>query len=151
DPAKPVVLVYGPDLGLVRERAEALIKQAVDDPSDPFMLVRLDADDVSSNPARLAEEAQTIPMFGGKRAVWVRSNPRLNIAPAVEALLALPSMECLTVVEAGELRPTSPLRKACERAKQAAAIACYADSQRDLEVLVERTVRDAKLTIADDA
>ena len=29
DPARPVVLVFGPDAGLVRERAEALIRGAV--------------------------------------------------------------------------------------------------------------------------
>ena len=31
------------------------------------------------------------------------------------------------MIEAGELRPESPLRKACERAKTAVAIACYPD------------------------
>ena len=27
DPGKPIVLVYGPDLGLVHERADALIRR----------------------------------------------------------------------------------------------------------------------------
>src|SRR5262245_12674966 len=71
DPAKPVVLVYGPDSGLVGERARALIDSAVDDSNDPFQLVRIDGDDLNGNPLRLVEEANTIPLFGGKRAVWV--------------------------------------------------------------------------------
>ena len=37
---------------------------------------------------RLVEEANTIPLFGGKRAVWVKVGQRSNIAPAVEMLLA---------------------------------------------------------------
>src|SRR3954466_15813867 len=41
DPARPIILLYGPDAGLVRERADALAASAVDDPSDPFSLVRL--------------------------------------------------------------------------------------------------------------
>ena len=45
NPAQPVVLVYGADAGLVRERAEALIRAAVDDLNDPFSLVRLEGDD----------------------------------------------------------------------------------------------------------
>ena len=36
DPARPIVLVYGPDAGLVHERVERLIKASVDDPHDPF-------------------------------------------------------------------------------------------------------------------
>ncbi|MCC7266852.1 MAG: DNA polymerase III subunit delta, partial [Caulobacteraceae bacterium] len=33
DPARPIVLVYGPDAGLVHERVERLIKASVDDPN----------------------------------------------------------------------------------------------------------------------
>src|SRR5262245_64981007 len=86
-PAQPVVLVFGPDSGLVRERAQALIRASVDDIKDPFSLARLDGDELAGEPTRLVEEANTIPLFGGRRAVWVKVGSR-NIAPAVEALLA---------------------------------------------------------------
>ena len=46
DPARPVVLVFGPDAGLVSERVNALIKASVDDPNDPFALARLEGEDV---------------------------------------------------------------------------------------------------------
>src|SRR5208282_4456925 len=97
DPARPVVLVFGPDAGLVSERVNALVKASVDDPNDPFSLVRLEGEELSANPGRLVEEAQTIPLFGGRRAVWVKAGSR-NIAPAVEALLALPASECRVVI-----------------------------------------------------
>jgi len=35
--------------GLVRERADALLKSAVDDPNDPFSLVRLDGDELAAS------------------------------------------------------------------------------------------------------
>src|SRR5215468_6619020 len=85
NPAQPIVLVFGPDAGLVRERAEALIRSSVDDVNDPFSLVRLDGDDLASEPTRLVEEANTIPLFGGRRAVWVKAGNR-NFTAAVEAL-----------------------------------------------------------------
>ena len=44
DSGRPIILLYGPDAGLVRERADALMASAVDDPNDPFSLVRLDGD-----------------------------------------------------------------------------------------------------------
>ncbi len=126
DPARPVVLVFGPDAGLVSERVAALVKSSVDDPNDPFALARLEAEDLSAEPSRLVEEAQTIPLFGGRRAVWVKAGSR-NIAPAVEALLALRAIECRVVIEAGDLRRNAPLRSLCEKAKNAAALPCYAD------------------------
>src|SRR5437660_10691721 len=121
-PAQPVVLVFGPDAGLVRERAQALIRASVDDVNDPFSLARLEGDDLTGEPTRLVEEANTIPLFGGRRAVWVRAGPRSNISPAVEALVASSSSDCRVVIETGELRRNSPLRVICERAKTAVAL-----------------------------
>jgi DNA polymerase-3 subunit delta len=150
DPARPVVLVFGPDAGLVSERVNALIKASVDDVNDPFSLVRLDADELAANPARLVEEAQTIPLFGGRRAVWAKAGSR-NIAPAVEAVLALPASECRVVIEAGDLRRNAPLRVVCERAKNAAALPCYADTERDLARLIDTEMRAAELVLKPDA
>ena len=52
---------------------------------------------------------------------------------------------------AGELRPESPLRKACERAKTAVAIACYPDGERDLARLIDEELKTSSLRIAQDA
>lgn len=150
DPARPIVLIYGPDSGLVHERAEALVKMSVDNPSDVFSLIRIDGDELSGNPYRLVEEANTIPMFGGRRALWVKAGSR-NIAPAVEAVLAAPSPDCRVVIEAGDLRKTAPLRTLCEKARNAAVIACYADSDRDVAQVVDDELRNANLAIAPDA
>ncbi len=150
DPALPIVLVFGADAGLVRERAEALIRRSVDDPNDPFALARLDGDDLSSEPTRLIEEANTIPLFGGRRAIWVRAGAR-NLAPAVETLMASPSPDCRVVIEAGDLKRSAPLRALCERARNAAALPCYPDAERDLLRLIDGEMRDAGLSISPDA
>ncbi len=144
------MLVFGPDAGLVSERANALVKASVDDVNDPFSLARLEAEELSANPARLVEEAQTIPLFGGRRAVWAKAGSR-NIAPAVEALLGLPVSECRVVIEAGDLRRNAPLRVLCERARNAAALPCYADTERDLARLIDIEMRDAGLVLKLDA
>lgn len=144
------MLVFGPDAGLVRERAEALVRMSVDDPKDPFQLARLDGDDLAGEPTRLVEEANTIPLFGGRRAVWVKAGGR-NIAPAVEALIASPSPDCRVVIEAGDLKRSAPLRTLCERAKTAVALPCYADGERDLARLIDDEMREAGLTISPEA
>ena len=150
DPGRPIILLYGPDTGLVRERAEALLASAVDDPNDPFSLVRLDGDELSAEPSRLVDEALTIPLFGGRRAIRVRAGSR-SFASGVDTLAETPLKDCRIVIEAGELRPELPLRKACERAKTAVAIACYPDTERDLAKLIDDELRVASLRIAQDA
>ena len=150
DPARPIVLVFGPDAGLVRERAEALVRASIDDAKDPFQLARLDGDDLASEPTRLVEEANTIPLFGGRRAVWVKAGSR-NFAPAVEALVAAASPDCRVVIEAGDLKRTAPLRALCERAKNVVALPCYADTERDLVRLIDDELREAGLAISPEA
>jgi DNA polymerase III subunit delta len=150
DAARPVVLVFGPDSGLIAERAKAILRASVDDPRDPFSLVRLEGDDVADDPGRLIDEVQTVPLFGGRRAIAVRLGGK-NIAPAVETLLAIPIRDCRVVIEAGDLKRSSPLRAVCERAKNAVAIACYPDNERELARLIDEEMRAADLTITADA
>jgi len=150
DARHPIVLVFGPDAGLVRERAEALIHGAVDDPRDPCALARLAGDELASEPMRLVEEANTIPLFGGRRAIWVKAGSR-NFVPAVEALVAAAAPDCRVVIEAGDLKRNAPLRVLCERAPNAVALPCYADAERELQRVIDDELREAGLTIAPDA
>src|SRR4051812_37131149 len=147
---RPIVLLCGPDAGLVHERAEKLINASVDDPRDPFALVRIEGDALASEPSRLVEEAHTVPLFGGRRAVWVKAGSR-NFVAAVEAVVAQPPVDCRIVIEAGDLRRSAPLRAVCEKAKSAVAIPCFIDNERDLVRLVDDEMRAAKLSIAPDA
>jgi DNA polymerase III subunit delta len=150
DPGRPIILLYGPDAGLVRERADALLQSAVDDPNDPFSMVKLDGDELSAEPSRLVDEALTVPLFGGRRAIRVRAGSR-SFASGVDTLADMPLQDCRVVIEAGDLKPESPLRKACERAKSAVAIGCYPDGERDLARLIDDELRAANLRIAPDA
>jgi DNA polymerase-3 subunit delta len=150
DPDKPIVLIYGPDAGLVRERADALAKASVDNINDPFSFVRIEGEELSVNPTRLIEEAHTVPLFGGRRAVLVKAGGR-NIAAALEPVIAQPASDCRVIVEAGDLRKTAPLRALCEKAKCAVTLPCYADNARAIADLIDQEMRDAELTIAPDA
>jgi DNA polymerase III subunit delta len=147
---QPIVLVFGPDGGLVSERAEALVRASVDDPNDGFAVTKLAGDELAGDPARLIDEAQAIPMFGGRRAIRVRAGSR-NFVPAVEAVLAAPLRDCRVVIEAGDLKRNAPLRTLCERARNAAAVACYADDERSLARLIDVELREAGLSITADA
>ncbi len=148
-PKAALYLFYGPDTGLVSERARRAARGAVTDPEDPFQLVRLDGDAVAGDPGRLVDEAGTVGLFGGERAVWVSASTR-NLVPAVQALLEAPPGGALVVMEAGELARNAPLRILCEKAPNALALPCYADGVRELGALVDETMREAGLSLGRD-
>ncbi|MEN3929615.1 DNA polymerase III subunit delta [Microvirga sp. W0021] len=146
----PIILVYGPDMGLVNERARFFAEKCTENPEDPFQLIRLDGDLLASDPARLVDEATTMGLFGGRRTVWVKPSSK-NFAPAVDALLAAPSLDGVAVViEAGDLGRSSPLRALCEKSKHTIAVPCYADSARDLGAVVDDMFREHGFTLSKD-
>src|SRR5262249_1747655 len=111
DPTRRVVLVFGPDAGLIGERVRAILAASVDDVNDPFALARLDGEELAAEPSRLVEEALTMPLFGGRRAVWVKAGSR-NIAPAGEAVVGdarfAQAPACRLVLQARGLRRNAP-------------------------------------------
>lgn len=149
DPKRHVVLIFGPDVGLVHERAEGLVRRSIPDAHDPFALVRLEGDELASDPRRLIDETSTIGLFGGERVVWVKAGSR-NIVPALQPVLDQPG-DTLVVVEAGDLKRGAPLRSLCESSPNALAVACYADTERDLARLVDTMMGEAGLSIDRDA
>lgn len=150
DPRIVLVLVYGPDTGLVADRAARLVKSFAGNEDDPFALVRLDGDAVASDPGRLVDEAGTVGLFGGSRTIAVRPTSR-NLAPAIEALLKSEPAGVRIVVEAGDLGRSAPLRTLCERAGNALALPCYPDDERALAELIDRTLAESGLRIAREA
>jgi DNA polymerase-3 subunit delta len=143
-------LVFGPDAGLVQERAERLMKSVVADLSDPFNVADLSEAVLESDPARLADEAAAISMMGGRRVVRVRDAGN-DLADLFETFLEDLPGDALVVVEAGDLSKSAALRKLFEEDDKAAAIACYADTARSLEDLVRDALKAEGLSIAPEA
>ena len=151
DFSKPVILLYGPDEGLVSERADLLAKKTGVDLSDPFSLIRMDADEAASDTARIADEAHTINMFGGKRLIRISGNTRRDLAKAVKPVLDTPPEDALIIVEAGDLKKSSALRKQLETNTNALCIACYQDNDAALEQLIKEEIIDKGLSIEPEA
>ena len=113
-------LVYGPDAGLVQERAEKLLKSVVADLTDPFNVADLSETVLLADPARLADEAAAISMMGGRRVVRVRGAGN-DLAELFESFLDDPPGDALVVVEAGDLAKSARLAQAVRAIDKAAA------------------------------
>ena len=151
DPAIRVILIYGNDDGLVAERVERFAAAVIGGSGDPFAQVRLDAAAIADDPGRLADEAHAVPLFGGQRVITVHLGGARSIQSAVETVLASPPVDSWVVIAAGDQRKGSGLRKLCETHERAAAIACYADSDRDLDRIIDEETRRSGLTITAEA
>ncbi|MEM9222780.1 MAG: DNA polymerase III subunit delta [Pseudomonadota bacterium] len=150
DDLPPVVVVFGPDRGLVAEVSRKLAK-LFDGAADPFAVVKLDAATVISDAGRLVDEARTVSMFGGRRLVHVRDGAGKNLSSHLAPLLSDPSEDAVVLVEAGDLKRGVGLRKEVEAHKVAAAVHCPADSVRDLERMVDEEAAALGLTVEPDA
>jgi len=151
DEAVTVALVYGPDEGLVRERADLLVKAVLGDAGDdPFRLALLTADTIRKDPASLADEAQAMSLMGGRRVVRVRDAADGISASLKHVLESARSGDALLVLEAGDLGKSSSLRKLCEADAKAAVIPCYADGPREVASLIRETLQAQRIAIDDD-
>jgi DNA polymerase-3 subunit delta len=145
NPSLNLVLIYGPDTGLVAERGLALLRSIPGAAQDPFRFTELHSPD----PASLLNEATAIAMTGGKRVVRVRDAGE-TLLKAVETLLKTPP-DALIILEAGELTAKSKLRAAMEKAVGAATIACYGIDAPRLPQIITARLRDAGITLDSDA
>jgi DNA polymerase-3 subunit delta len=131
-----ILLVYGPDTGLVREAAQRLVRHYAGDTSS-MGLVTLDGNELDGDPGRLLVEARTSSLFGEKRVVRVR-NAGKGAAVALADLAADPS-GAIVVLEAGNLAPRDALRALVEGAKLGRALPCYADSDETILKLISES------------
>jgi DNA polymerase-3 subunit delta len=140
-----VVLLYGDDAGMIRDRAVALVRAVAGALDDPFLVVELTRDEI----ARLPDEAASLPLTGGRRVVRVRD---ATDAAAAQIRTVLKSKSpALVVLEGAGLGTRSRLRTELEAAPDGVAIGCYPEEGHALETTIRDTLKQAGVAIEPDA
>lgn len=141
-------LLYGPDRGLVSERASALAGTFGIPLDDPFAVVKMDATGLQGA-GSLLDEVNAIGLFGGEKLVWMRgASTEKALIDALQFLAADPPVGARLIVEAGDLRKGAALRKVGESSRTVASIACYSDDARGLQALIDKELSEAGLRIS---
>ena len=135
-------LLYGPD----EAGSRALMKMM--GPADAER-IELTGPELKSDPARLADEAASISLFGGARVVIVEPAGD-EIVPAVEALIEAPAAGNPVAIVAGNLKPTSRLLKTALASPAALAFASYVPDAKDAPRMVMELAREQGLELRQD-
>ena len=138
-------LLHGPD----DSGSRALVKTLAAAMGGEAERVDLSGADLKADPARLADEAASISMFGGARWILVESAGD-EIVPALEALLEAPAAGNPVAVVAGSLKPASKLLKLALAAPGALAFASYLPDARDADRLAQEMARGEGLVVRPD-
>jgi DNA polymerase-3 subunit delta len=150
DDAARVILVYGPDQGLIKERSKKMAITVISDLNDPFNVATFTSDKIISEPALFYDEANAQSLMGGNRLIFIK-NATDGLSVLLKEYLENPSNETLVIVEADDLGPRSSLRKLCEASKRAAAVPCYIDDERTLAQIIRDMCTHAGYGIDQDA
>ncbi|MGQ0590310.1 MAG: DNA polymerase III subunit delta [Sphingosinicella sp.] len=105
--------------------------------------------DLKVDPARLADEAAAISMFGDKRWILVEQAGD-EILSAVEALVEVPAAGNPVAIVAGALKASSKLLKLALAEPSAAAFASYPPDAQQAGALVAELGREQGLGISSD-
>lgn len=150
-------VIYGRDMGVVRDRGHVLARAVAKDPDDPFDVAQLTDGDLDADPGRLEGELAAQSLMGGRRLIRLRLTSE-KAGPdklAAEALARHAAGElnpdAFLIVEAGNLGRDSALRKAAEKADGAAAIPCYEDEPGDVARLVRELLAKDNVGLTSDA
>lgn len=137
DMSRGVVLVYGPDAGLVGENATILLKAYAGEAPDPDSVISLQMAEIEADPQRLGVEVRTPSLFGGEKLVRIRNGSN-KLVPTLTELLD-DGLSAVIIVESGDLKPADGLRKLGEARRDARALPCYADNGQAVDMLIRQT------------
>lgn len=145
-------LIFGPDRGLVSERARQAAHASGVALDDPFSVIRLEAGELSSTPGRMVEEMQSIGLFGGNRLVWIKNaSGEKGVSDGLQILAAAPPEGSFLIIEAGDLKKTHALRKVAENARFVVSVPCYSDDIKSLNSLIDTELGREGLRITPEA
>ena len=143
------ILIHGQDSGLINYRTKALVNHYIPNQNDPFLLSTINSTQLNDNPGLLADELDTYALTNDKRVILLDLTSDLS-KEQVDCIIDSKSQSIL-IINAGELKTTSPSRKAFENDKNFIVIPCYNSSNIDIVNLLNNKLKERDLAMDKDA
>jgi DNA polymerase-3 subunit delta len=146
-----VILVFGPDAGLVSERAETLAAKLVPDKNDPFAVSHLTGAMINEDASRLYDEASAMTLVGGRRLIRVQRALEGNAVALNKLIADPPACDSVILIEGGDLDKRSKLRAACETASDlTASLPCYLEDAGARQRTIAAMLQAEKISASRD-
>ena len=139
-------LIYGQNKGLVREKSQIIINSYKDDQTE---IIKFENDELISEPEKLSNEFNTFSLIAEKKIIHVL-NTKDNLTETITNTINNQDSTNLIIFETSELTPRSKLRKFFEKEKHLGILACYFDTERDVQELIETTFKKENMPINRD-
>ncbi|WP_170603220.1 DNA polymerase III subunit delta [Ruegeria arenilitoris] len=138
------LLIYGADaMRVALKRQQVLAALLGPGAEEEMRLTRMPAAELRGDPAMLLDAVKAVGFFPGVRAVFVEDATDTAAAAILAALEDWSAGDAQIVVTAGQLKPSSKIRKAFEAHPETYAIGIYDDPPSRAEV--ERVLMQAGL------
>ena len=143
------VLLHGNDAGLRSARSQELALLYHENLDDIFSVTRISGSCIKNEPAKIADAAAEIPMFG-KRLVIVKAAGG-ELLDACKFLIKNPVPDSMVIIDASDTNTKHALVKLFETSEKAAAVGCYHDNNNDIKVLAKSIFQKDNISISDNA
>ncbi len=135
EPARAGLLIYGADaMRIALRRAEVIAALVGPTGEEEMRVTRMPAGELRKDPARLNDAVKAASFFPGPRVAFVEDATEALAAPILAALEDWREGDAQIIVTAGQLKPTSKLRKTFEAHKNAYAAAIYDEPPSRAEI-----------------
>lgn len=130
------VLLYGPEVGLVSNRAKTIATKIIGDLKDPFRYADIDFTKILESPFILSDELSSLSLTGGKRVIRIRDVKPSIPKNIVEIIKQYSSKDSFLLMTSGELAKSSYTRLFFEKESTLAALPCYADNESSVRQII---------------
>lgn len=138
-----LILLFGPDESMAEDIARTLASRVGPDAER----IDIAGSELRGDPARLADEAASISLFGGARYIRLRLGANDPVEP-IETLLDAPQAGTPVIATAPNLTKANKIRKLVESHKRAKAHGCYAPNERDAIAAIHERATQAGLRLS---
>ena len=150
DPSAAGLLIYGPDAMRIALKRQEVVKALIGPQGEEEMrLTRIAASELRKDKTQLIDAIKAIGFFPGPRVALVEDANDQLADVITEALGTWAEGDAQIIVTAGQLKPTSKIRKAFEAHKKAFAAAIYNDPPGRAEI--EQALKAAGIQPAPEA
>ncbi|MEX0277524.1 MAG: DNA polymerase III subunit delta [Ruegeria sp.] len=146
DADKAGLLIYGADAMRVALKRQQVLAALLGPAAEEEMrLTRMPGSDLRGDPAQLLDAVKAVGFFPGPRAVFVEDATETAAGAIISALEDWATGDAQIIVTAGQLKPSSKIRKVFEAHPAAYAVGIYDDPPSRAEI--ERILSEAGLRI----